>query len=153
MPNGTTSTRQESVSITNADQSYFSWQSYPNRPVRITGLAENASQGNLSGPRSYLKDEYYRVSTIYRFLAPSAALKLMQRRLTALDLSLDEGLRRYYVLARQAFLAIGDEFAFARMGQPLDYRPFDPRADTLQRTSPAIFGCHSESSKKRSRVC
>jgi hypothetical protein len=108
---------------------------------RITGLAQTASHGDLEpGRHSFLRDEYYRVSTIYRLLAPSAALKLMQRRLTLVDLSLDYGLHRQYTLARQAFFAFGDEFTFARLGpRSLDYRPFDEEADSKARTEPDIY--------------
>jgi hypothetical protein len=68
---------------------------------RITNLAQTARHGNLEpGPHSFLRSEYYRVSTIYRLLAPSAALKLMQRRLTLVDLSLDYAMHRQYTLVR-----------------------------------------------------
>jgi hypothetical protein len=108
---------------------------------RIIGLAETASRGNLEpGPTSFLRDEYYRVSTLYRLLAPSAALKLMQRRLTLVDLSLDYSMHRQYTLVRQAFFAFGEEFTFARLGpHSLDYKPFDEHADTKARRQPAIY--------------
>ena len=74
---------------------------------RITGLAQTASQGNLEpGRHSFLRDEYYRVSTIYRLLAPSAALKLMQRRLTLVDLSLDYAIHRRYALVTRTLSRI-----------------------------------------------
>ncbi|MCX6630893.1 MAG: hypothetical protein NTW28_25035 [Candidatus Solibacter sp.] len=108
---------------------------------RITGLAQTASQGNLEpGRHSFLRDEYYRVSTIYRLLAPSAALKLLQQRLTLVDLSLDYAMHRQYTLVRQAFFAFGDEFTFARLGpHPLEYKPFDEKADSKARTEPGIY--------------
>jgi hypothetical protein len=108
---------------------------------RITGLAQTARQGNLEpGRHSFLRDEYYRISTLYRLLAPPAALKLMQRRLTLVDLSLDYAMHRQYTLARQAFFAFGDEFTFARLGpRSLDYRPFDEKAEAKVRTAPAIY--------------
>jgi hypothetical protein len=107
---------------------------------RVTGLAQTASEGHLEpGRGSFLRDGYYRVSTLYRLLAPSAALKMIQRRLTLVDLSLDQTIWRQYTLARQAFLAFGDEFAFARLGQPLEYKPWDKAGDQKARSNPAVY--------------
>ncbi len=108
---------------------------------RITGLAKSAREGNLEpDDTSFLREDYYFLSTLYRILAPSAALKLMQQRLTLVDLSLDYTMYRQYIVARQAFFAFGDEFNFAKLGpRPLDYEPFDPNADTKARKNPAVF--------------
>lgn len=107
---------------------------------RITGLAGTASHGNLEpGPKSYLRTDYYLLSTLYRLLAPSAALKLLQRRLTSVDLSLDNGVQRGYILLRQAFLAFGDEFAFAKSGPVLPYTPFDENARAKSKSEPARY--------------
>ena len=108
---------------------------------RITGLAQTAQLGNLEpGRNSFLRDEYYRVSTLYRLLAPSAVLKILQRQLTLVDLSLDKTIQRQYTLVRQAFFAFGDEFSFARLSdQPLQYKPFDDKAEYNSKKEPAIY--------------
>jgi hypothetical protein len=108
---------------------------------RITGLAQTASLGNLMpGRDSFLRDEYYRLSTLHRLLAPSAALKILQRRLTLVDLSLDLTIQRQYTLTRQAFFAFGDEFTFARLGhEALHYNPLDSKAGTKARTEPSVY--------------
>jgi hypothetical protein len=107
---------------------------------RITGLAGTARQGNLEpGRDSYLRDEYYRTSTLYRLLAPSAALKLLQRRLTLVDLSLDAAIWRQYELARQALFSFGGEFEYARLGTAIDYKPFDKEADQRAKSNPATY--------------
>jgi hypothetical protein len=53
---------------------------------------------------------------------------------------LDHALQRQYILARQAFFALGDEFAFAKLGdEPLPYEPFDSNAEEKARSAPAIY--------------
>lgn len=107
---------------------------------RIVGLARSAKQGHLEpGEGSFLRDEYYRLSTLYRLLAPSAALKVLQKKLTLVDLSLDAALRRQYELIRQAFFAFGDEFPFAGFAPSLEYDPLDTKADHRAKAKPAVY--------------
>jgi hypothetical protein len=108
---------------------------------RITGLAKTASEGNLNpGENSFLTYEYYRISTLYRLFAVPAALKIIQRRLAIVDLSLDRKILRQYTLAREAFFSFGEEFTFAKLGNtPLLYKPFDDEADRKSRSQPAIY--------------
>jgi hypothetical protein len=48
-------------------------------------LARNARDGNLGPDRFWLlTDQYFRRSTIYRLIAPMAAFKILQRRLTSI---------------------------------------------------------------------
>jgi hypothetical protein len=57
---------------------------------RISGLARAAADANLDpGPSSWMARSYYNLSTYYRLLAPLAVQKLLQQRLTHIDLSLD----------------------------------------------------------------
>jgi hypothetical protein len=108
---------------------------------RITGLAQTAREGNLEpGGSSFLTDDYYWLSTLYRLLAVPALLRTVQRRLTTVDLSLDRRLWRQYTLARQVFFSFADEFALAKLGAtPLPYNPFDEKADEKARYEPAIY--------------
>src|SRR5215813_10103522 len=70
---------------------------------RIGNLARTASQGNLEPGRTWLSRRYYKQSTYYRFLSPLATLKLLQSRLTTIDVSLDSYLYCQYLLARQIY--------------------------------------------------
>src|SRR5258708_3524665 len=107
---------------------------------RITGLAQTAKLKNLEpGRESFLRDSYYHTSTLYRLLAPSAALKLLQRRLTLVDLSLDLLMLRQYTLARRAFFAFGGESRFASSRRTRAYQPFDKHAEEKARADPATF--------------
>jgi hypothetical protein len=108
---------------------------------RITGLARTAREGNLEpdGP-SFLTDDYYWISTLYRLLAVPALLRTVRQRLTTVDLSLDRRIWRQYTLARQVFLSFGEEFTLAKLGAtPLPYNPFDDKADDKARAQPAIY--------------
>ncbi|UWU80467.1 hypothetical protein N2603_18950 [Bradyrhizobium huanghuaihaiense] len=108
---------------------------------RIVGLAENAKSGNLEpdDEECFLRDEYYRTSTLYRFLAPCATLKLLQRSITSVDLSLDALIWRQYTLARQAFFAFGAEFTLAKTNPMIDYDPFDADADRKAKANPERY--------------
>lgn len=111
---------------------------------RIRGIAESAAQGNLDpGANSWLTSDryrYYRASTEYRLLAPLATLKLLQQRLTRLDMSLDPEIRLIYSLARQAERVISDDFLLARAVSPeLAYEPHKPDAQLLRASNPARY--------------
>lgn len=109
---------------------------------RIRGISESAAQGSLDpGPDSWLTSNryrYYRASTEYRLLAPLATLKLLQQRLTRLDMSLDPEIPLIYTLARQAVSVISDDFELARVTKPeLPYAPHDSEAESLRVINPA----------------
>jgi hypothetical protein len=111
---------------------------------RIQGLAGSAAQGNLKpGPTSWLtstRDRYYRTSTEYRLLAPCATLRLLQQRLTKLDLSLDTDIHITYVLGRQAARSLSDDFDIAAVGpKRLEYDPHNEKAETLAPKRPQVY--------------
>jgi hypothetical protein len=107
---------------------------------RVGNLARTASQGKLEPGRTWLKRDYYRLSTYYRFLAPVATLKLLQSRLTTVDLSLDSHLFCQYLLARQIYYSFADDFDLARASvPPLEYDPHSEQAESRRATSPAVY--------------
>ena len=107
---------------------------------RVGNLARTASQGNLEPGRTWLSRRYYRLSTYYRFLSPLATLKLLQLRLTAVDLSLDRYLYCQYLLARQIYYSFADDFDLARASDPqLNYDPHCADAESRRLSSPAIY--------------
>lgn len=111
---------------------------------RIWSLAQAASAGDIGqGQDSWLTSErprYYRLSTEYRIVAPLATFKLLQRRLTQLDLSLDPGMRLVYLLARQASRILSDDFALAnREGYTLSYDPHSKDAAQRATVDPAVY--------------
>lgn len=82
-----------------------------NAADRIRSLARSARQGNL--PRWLADEGYYTASTMYYLLAPVAVYKLMRRRLTAVDMRLDDSIARHYQLAKRIAWSFADDFSFA----------------------------------------
>jgi hypothetical protein len=108
---------------------------------RITGLARTAREGNLepNGP-SFLTDDYYWTSTLYRLLAVPAVVRTVQRRLTMIDLSLDRKMWRQYTLAREAFFSFSNDFTLAKLGSvPVLYDPLNVKAEEKAQSEPAIY--------------
>jgi hypothetical protein len=95
---------------------------------RIAGLARTAHQGNL-GPDlpSWLGDSrsYFFTSTLYMLFAPLAVAKLLQRRLTLSDFSLDRGIYVQYALARELLDSFSSDYRLASRSPELPYR-LDP---------------------------
>lgn len=108
---------------------------------RIVGLARAAADGNLDpGPTSWLGRDYYNLSTYYRLLAPLAVQKLLQQRLTHIDLSLDPLIHWQYSLVKQLAESFTDDFDFARTkGHELEYRPHDEEAERRRRQEPVTY--------------
>jgi hypothetical protein len=109
---------------------------------RIYGLAKSARTGKLF-PEGASKRENrlhegsgsYLPSTLYRFMAPLASFRLCQQHLTAVDLSLDEGIRRQqYLLAKLLYRSWsdGDEIAEIAFGDNAGLR-YDPDSDDPDR--------------------
>lgn len=68
---------------------------------RIYALAKNARDGNLGPNRYWLSTDHYFIrSTIYRLIAPLAAFKLLQNKLTSIDLKLDYSINMQYIIAK-----------------------------------------------------
>src|SRR5689334_13412477 len=68
---------------------------------RIYALAKNARDGNLGPDRFWLStDQYFIRSTIYRLFAPLSTFKILQRRLTSMDLKLDKNINIQYQFAK-----------------------------------------------------
>ncbi len=106
---------------------------------RIRGLARTARQGDL--PDWLLDDQYYMASTLYYLLAPVAVYKLMRRRLTVVDMTLDRNIAIHYQLAKQVAWSWVDDFNFA-WGLNVcarDYDPNNPDWQALRSTAPATY--------------
>lgn len=108
--------------------------------LHTRGLARTARNGNLgAGPDSWWKDEYFLVSTVYRLLAPVAVLRLMQRRLTFVDLSVDAELVQQYRFARALAATWNSGFDLAAKEPRLEYRPHDRDAAARAAEEPAVY--------------
>ena len=88
---------------------------------RVCSLARSSRLGNI--PYWLEGDGYYLRSTIYRLLAPLVIFRLIQQRLTFIDLKLDAYIANQYRLLKLLYLTFTDPFEFASIEPRLDYRP------------------------------
>jgi len=105
---------------------------------RIFGLARSARTGKLtpegdgnSTSRLRKGSTSYLPSTLYRFMAPLATYRLCERRLTSVDLSLDDDLQWHYRLAKLLYRSWSDGVEIAEV--EVDHRPpcpYDPGGDS-----------------------
>jgi hypothetical protein len=112
--------------------------------LHTRGLARTARNGNLgAGPQSWLddpEDDYYLLSTVYRVLVPVAVIELMRRRLTFVDLTVDQELAEQYRFARALASTWNSGFDIAGKDPELAYRPHDPHAASLAAEAPGVYG-------------
>lgn len=105
---------------------------------RIRSLARTARDGDL-GPlkTSWLSnEEYYTLSTIYMLMSPLTIFKLIQQRLTLVDLTVDPHIKAQYLLAKNLYLSFTADFKLARQSPFLEYNPhLTERRDE----SPAVY--------------
>src|SRR5918994_17922 len=107
---------------------------------RIYGLARSARTGNLDPPDNWLDGPgYYMASTIYNLLAPVAVFKLMQRRLTFVDLTVEPRIKAQYNLAKHIAVSFTDDFDIAALHPPIEYDPTTPASRELREKNPAQF--------------
>jgi hypothetical protein len=123
-----------------------------NASRRVVSLARSARSGVGPEAKGIRADGvgwldhlgYYYLSTVYFLVAPLTSYRILQRRLTAIDLRLEPGLQGQYEILRLMFQCFADDFELAL----LDETKYDPdRADEgkpnwqeLRRDQPAIYG-------------
>jgi hypothetical protein len=91
---------------------------------RIYALARNAKDGNLGPDRYWLSTDHYFIrSTIYRLIAPMAAFKLLQHRLTNIDLKLVPAINIQYILAKILYYTFSSSPDLARSEPAIHYDP------------------------------
>ena len=107
---------------------------------RIARLAQTARAGNLEpGSASWLRRGYFNRSTYYRLFAPLAFGRILQGKLTHLDLSLDPSIHWQYMLCKQLADTFTDDFDFAGYKPTLEYHPHDPEAETRRADKPEEY--------------
>ena len=91
---------------------------------RIYALAKNAKEGNLGPERYWLSTDHYFIrSTIYQLIAPMTAFKLLQHRLTNIDLKLDQSINIQYILAKILYYTFSSSPDLARSEPAIPYDP------------------------------
>ncbi len=90
---------------------------------RIFSIARTARKGGL--PRWLAGDGYYMVSTLYWLACPLVVFRLIQQRLTFVDLTLDLHIANQYRLSKLLYITFTDSFDFAAIDPSIEYRPDD----------------------------
>jgi len=108
---------------------------------RVYSLARSAREGNLSiaGDGWLDSQGYYMVSTMYILLAPIAVFRLMQNRLTFVDLSVDPGIAARYALGKILYLSFTCDFELAKCKPSLEYEPHIKDWETSRKTQPSRY--------------
>jgi hypothetical protein len=80
-------------------------------------LARAARNGNLDGESGWLDGtSYYTAYTIYKLVAPLGIVRILQRKLTLVDLTVDSRINLQYQIAKWIYNSYSDDFEFARGG-------------------------------------
>jgi hypothetical protein len=97
-----------------------------NALYRVHSLARSARLGHLRPvPPGWLStDDYYMLSTLYLLFAPLAAVNLINRRLTLVDLTVDPYVNMQYILAKYLNWPFTSDFDLAKAAPTLLYDPF-----------------------------
>lgn len=114
---------------------------------RIYGLARTAAAGDLDSGKSWLSRRYYSSSTYYRLIAPLSVGKLLRRRLTHLDLSIDVNVLWQYTLVRVLMDSFTDDFELAGQAgevalareDRIDYQPHAADAAEMRSRNPQEY--------------
>lgn len=114
---------------------------------RIIALARSAHRGDirpdgmgwLAAP-----DDYFFESTVYALIAPLTTVKILQQRLTLLDMGLEPRLQVQYELLKSISQSLADDFQLANREPALPYDPDrtdvgEPDRDRLLHDSPEHY--------------
>jgi hypothetical protein len=117
---------------------------------RILSLAKAARKDELKPDGSgwlARPQGYYFESTVYSLLAPVTTFSILQRRLTTIDLGLDESVRTKYEMLKLVFFSFSKDWELAGWGGAEGSLPYDrnradegePERDRLLRESPQQY--------------
>lgn len=90
---------------------------------RIYGLARTAKAGNLGAGGWLSREGYYTLSTMYKLIMPVAIFRLIQQKLTLVDLTVDPHANAQYALAKALYISFTDDFVLAASAPALPYDP------------------------------
>jgi hypothetical protein len=107
---------------------------------RVYSLARAARDGDLNPGRNWLAGPgYYLTSTLYNLLAPCAVFRLLQERLTLVDLEVDGLIKDQYLLAKWVYVSFTDDFSLAQTEPVVPYTPFEQAAPAERCRHPARY--------------
>lgn len=108
---------------------------------RVFSLARTARKGDF-GPRRYnwfQSPGYYMISTIYHLIVPLAIFRLLQNKLTLVDLTVDQRISNQYLIAKHLYISFTEDFVLAEIDPTLEYAPFENGWEQKRVTMPAKY--------------
>jgi hypothetical protein len=104
-----------------------------NALYRIYSLARVARVGDLKPGRGWMSSihSYYLISTVYNLMVPMAVFRIIQRRLTMVDLRVDPNINMQYLLTKYLYYSFAEHHELA-----LEYEPileYDPNCEDWER--------------------
>jgi hypothetical protein len=117
------------------------YESLEEAHYRVRSLARTSRSGNLGeGAASWVDGPgYYLHSTMYKLILPVVHFRLMQRRVTFVDLNLDESIQLRYQLLKLYSRSFTDDFVLAAIAPQLRYAPNNEPSSTMRASEPAIY--------------
>lgn len=107
---------------------------------RINSLARTASHGDLGKDGWLSRKGYYMISTIYFLLKPLVIIRLIQKQLTMVDLTLDPRINMKYAIAKKIYISLSSDFEFSKLDPVLEYEPIYKAEDAKKRENkPEIY--------------
>ncbi len=108
---------------------------------RVASLCRSARAGRLgeAGTSWIRGDGYYLRSTMYKLALPVAYLRLIQPKITFVDLSLDASIYMRYLLLKLYCQTFTDDFRFAGVAPPLSYDPNNDQWRQLREAYPPVY--------------
>jgi hypothetical protein len=108
---------------------------------RVLSLCRSSRAGRLgeSGTSWIRGDGYYLRSTMYKLALPVAYLRLIQPKITFVDISLDASIYMRYLLLKLYCLTFTDDFRFAAVEPKLAYDPNHDQWRQLRESDPAVY--------------
>lgn len=115
---------------------------------RVVSIARSARLGYLlpdgTGWLTPSEDDYYIESTAFFLLAPATSFRVIQRRLTAIDLALEPRVNFQYQLLKLAFASYTWDYDLANRTPSLEYHPDDadpgaPNRERLLAEAPRVY--------------
>jgi hypothetical protein len=103
---------------------------------RVRSLTRTSRNGELGWLQ---QNGYYLSSTVYKLLLPVALLRLIQKRMTLVDLGLDPQIELRYLLLKQYARSFTDDFIFAQTTPQLPYDPNNADWRKKRKEDPAVY--------------
>ncbi|KON33012.1 MAG: hypothetical protein AC479_05970 [miscellaneous Crenarchaeota group-6 archaeon AD8-1] len=100
---------------------------------RVYSLARTARKGNLGKSSGWLSSRgYYFKSTLYNMISPLTIFKLMQKRLTLVDLSVDPNVKTRYELIKYVYLSFTNDYTMAGVEPKIEYDPNSRNSEKIE---------------------